>query len=75
MKDSGVGMSQQKLHKLISLMQEADIREKAHLGIPNVNQRIRLFFGAEYGISLSSREQQGTEVLIRLPYTEGSSIE
>ncbi len=74
-KDSGVGMSQQKLHKLISLMQEADIREKAHLGIPNVNQRIRLFFGAEYGISLSSKEQQGTEVLIRLPYTEGSLIE
>lgn len=68
--DFGVGMSPQKLHKLNSLMQEADIQEKAHLGIPNVNQRIQLFFGAQYGISLSSREQHGTEVLIRLPYVE-----
>lgn len=74
-KDFGVGMSPQKVHKLNSLMQEADIQEKAHLGIPNVNQRIRLFFGAQYGIALSSREQQGTEVLIRLPYAEGPPIE
>ena len=36
-------------------------------GIFNVNERIRLYFGAPYGLQLESQFGQGTTVTIRLP--------
>jgi two-component system sensor histidine kinase YesM len=70
-RDNGVGMDRLKVRRINSLMQQTDIQEKAHIGIPNVNQRIQLFFGEEYGITVASAEQEGTEVLLRLPYLTG----
>ncbi|SFB28276.1 two-component system, sensor histidine kinase YesM [Cohnella sp. OV330] len=36
-------------------------------GISNVDQRIKLAFGAEYGVSIFSRPGIGTQVVVRLP--------
>lgn len=49
-------------------MLDKKIQEKEHIGIMNVNQRIQLFFGNQYGISLASKENEGTTVIINLPY-------
>ena len=37
-------------------------------GLYNVNERIRLKFGQEYGISIKSVHMEGTQVRIKLPY-------
>nr|WP_252198144.1 sensor histidine kinase [Clostridium sp. MCC353] len=36
-------------------------------GINNVKERIRLFYGENYGISIKSKKGEGTEVVIRIP--------
>jgi sensor histidine kinase YesM len=37
------------------------------IGLYNVNRRIKLYFGVEYGLQLESRVGEGTDVTIRLP--------
>ncbi len=39
------------------------------MALANVNNRIRLIFGEEYGIHVYSMLGQGTEVEISIPYT------
>lgn len=39
----------------------------SNIGIHNVDQRIKLKFGTQYGLSISSRENEGTKVTIQLP--------
>lgn len=38
-----------------------------HIGIYNVNQRIKIVFGKEYGVLIESRKNFGTSVIIRIP--------
>jgi two-component system sensor histidine kinase YesM len=37
------------------------------IGIKNVNERLKLYYGQEYGISLTSQRSIGTEVILLLP--------
>ena len=39
-----------------------------HIGVRNVNQRIRLLFGGEYGVEVDSEKDAGTKVVIHIPY-------
>ena len=41
--------------------------QKGGIAIVNVNNRIKLLFGEEYGISVYSHQGAGTDVLITLP--------
>lgn len=71
-KDNGLGMSPEELKKLQETMHSDMIKESRHIGVANVNQRLKLYFGAEYGIYLDSQEGVGTCVTIRFPrITEG----
>ena len=40
----------------------------------NVNERIRLYFGSEYGLSIESEPDEGTVVTIHLPAVAYSEI-
>ena len=51
----------------ISRGKQREADPEKSIGIVNVNQRIRLFYGEEYGIQIRSRKQMGTEVEIILP--------
>lgn len=65
--DNGLGMSGEEIRKLRESMDSEMIKESRHIGLANVNQRIRLYFGQEYGVFLESREGFGTKVTIRFP--------
>lgn len=62
-----MGMSGEEIRKLRESMDSEMIKESRHIGLANVNQRIRLYFGQEYGVFLESREGFGTKVTIRFP--------
>ena len=64
--DNGKGMSQEELEKLTSVMEKETFAEE-NIGLVNVNQRIRLFYGEDYGIRLTSQKGEGTEIIISLP--------
>lgn len=62
-KDNGFGMKPELLDHIL----EAKPKSKSGIGIQNVNQRIQLMFGKEYGLQYQSELDEGTVVTIRLP--------
>ncbi|MFJ9501661.1 cache domain-containing sensor histidine kinase [Brevibacillus centrosporus] len=69
-KDNGVGLEKSKLeemcHNLEHHSQELT-QFKQKVGLYNVQSRIRLHFGATYGLSVHSVPEQGMRVTIKLP--------
>ncbi len=75
--DNGAGIEEEKVRelnrKLSQGLQEPEDSTHGRQGgvaLANVNNRIRLIFGDEYGIHVYSMEGQGTDVEISIPYTE-----
>ena len=69
-KDNGVGISEENVIKLNnafkrSAMEAEDL--ESGTGLRNVNRRIRLHFGDNYGISIQTGYNEGTRILMKLP--------
>jgi len=64
--DNGVGMSKERRQWLVSQMGSADIPLE-NIGLGNVDQRIKLRFGPDYGIRIRSHEGSGTRIYLLLP--------
>jgi two-component system sensor histidine kinase YesM len=65
--DNGVGMNHTRMEEISQKLNGRLNQMEDHIGIYNVNQRIKIVFGTEYGVSIKSEEMQGTEVLIKIP--------
>jgi len=65
--DNGLGMSQEEMEILNKSLQEPVVTEKESYGLKNLNQRLALFYGREYGITLHGNAAGGLtiEMLIR----------
>lgn len=61
--DNGVGMSKEQCEEI--LHEEAS--DRTGIGIKNVNDRIKIYFGNEYGLSITSELDEGTCVTICMP--------
>ncbi|MEH7388336.1 sensor histidine kinase [Bacillus sp. JJ1521] len=73
--DNGIGMDDLKLEQLIShLNSEYETRNKVkggdHIGLVNVNNRIKSHFGNSFGLKIISAKEIGTKVNITLPVLE-----
>ncbi len=68
-KDNGIGMDEDTLENIrLSLSSAAPLhRENNGYGLRNVQQRIILEFGTPYGLTIDSRQEEGTTVEIRIP--------
>lgn len=66
-KDNGIGISEKVLS---SITREYKHFKGTGVGIRNVQQRIQLFFGEEYGIKMESELEEGTIITITLPIIE-----
>lgn len=65
--DNGVGMEQEELEALRREIQKPCQETEQGFGLANVNERIRMNFGAEYGMTIDSEKGKGTRVKIILP--------
>ncbi|RUT41423.1 HAMP domain-containing protein [Paenibacillus anaericanus] len=59
--DNGVGMSIQQQTQLLST-------DHGGCGVKNVNDRIKLYYGNNYGLEIESQVNVGTKVVITLPF-------
>lgn len=66
-KDNGCGISKDRLVEIQNLLNDMESLDQAHIGISNVNQRIRLRYGEEYGLKVDSIEGKGTLATVRMP--------
>jgi two-component system, sensor histidine kinase YesM len=78
--DDGLGMSEDVLEELRRRLPSSDTtanRDDKHRGgiaLANVNNRIKLLFGEQYGLRVSSIEGTGTTVEIQLPVKRRADV-
>lgn len=61
--DNGVGMSEEQCSKILS----KDRSDSGGIGVKNVNDRLKIYFGEKYGLSIESELDVGTTVTVRIP--------
>ena len=66
-KDNGVGMNKAELASLRSKILKPCKETDSGFGLANVNERIRMNFGLEYGITIHSKQGEGTLVQVVIP--------
>lgn len=62
-RDNGVGMSEEQIE---AIMQHGPT-DRTGIGIKNVNDRLKIYFGKSYGLHITSEPDVGTCVEIRMP--------
>jgi len=65
--DNGVGIEPRHLKRLTAILDRKDSEINDHIGIRNVNNRVRLKYGDSYGLRLYSEQGRGTRVVLTLP--------
>lgn len=66
--DNGRGIKKEELDKIQhNLRTDAGQHEFGSIGIQNVNHRLKLLFGAGYGLQIASISEKGTAVKVILP--------
>lgn len=73
-RDNGHGFPAQKLKALRESFKDPTAQAGGEsIGLANVSARIKLFYGAEYGLDIDSEEGRGAAVTIRAPFVEGDA--
>lgn len=61
--DNGIGMGREMVDKVLNCLPDG---KEGSYGLYNVNKRIKLYFGDQYGIKISSEKGVGTKVEIKI---------
>lgn len=69
--DDGVGMDYYQLGKLRYAINSGEAAEKGHIGVSNVNQRLKLQYGEQFGVTVDSTLGKGTKITIMMPFVFG----
>ena len=67
--DDGIGMTEDEVRRLKGIISGAiqDGRDDGGFGLFNVNQRLELNYGEEYGLNIESTYNVGTSIAVRIP--------
>jgi len=68
--DNGVGISPQRLDEVNKIINSEEQQLDQFYALQNINKRIKIFYGDNYGISLESSEGEGTIVNIKVHVIE-----
>jgi len=72
--DDGIGMDEEAVSKILSENHESCRTEShTHIGLKNVDKRIKMYYGEKYGISIQSRKGFGTCVSISFPVHQANT--
>jgi two-component system sensor histidine kinase YesM len=70
--DDGPGVSREAMRALLETpLSDADRQGAGGYGIRNVNERIRMKYGPEYGLSYENRSGGGAIAMLRVPAVAG----
>lgn len=61
--DNGVGMTEEQCKKILS----KDRSDSGGIGVKNVDDRLKIYFGEKYGLQIESELDVGTKVTVRMP--------
>ncbi len=74
--DNGIGFTPERLMHVRAQISDdsGEIRLESGFGIDNVNKRVQLYYGRQYGLSISSEHQVGTRVTLVIPAITGEAV-
>ncbi len=64
--DNGIGMTEEQCRKIL----QKEKSDSTGIGVKNVNDRLKIWFGERYGITIRSQPDVGTTVIVRIPKVE-----
>jgi sensor histidine kinase YesM len=64
--DNGSGMTEEQLDELNRSIAEPPRHNRKNFGLRNLNQRLKLFYGPDYGLTVSRNAKGGVTVSIRI---------
>lgn len=70
-RDDGVGMDEEQVRHIL----HSEPGDRTGIGIKNVNDRLRIYFGEGYGLRIESELDEGTCVEIRMPQVREGKYE
>ena len=73
--DNGLGMTEEQVDSLLTEHAHVSSKRGSGIGVKNVNERIRLYFGNEYGLRIESEPDEGTIIHIHLPAVDYREIQ
>ncbi|NLY18993.1 MAG: hypothetical protein GX045_08615 [Clostridiaceae bacterium] len=65
--DNGCGIERDKLNQIRKNISSFDTPDSKSLGLKNVNHRINLHYGEDYGLKILSKQNWGTAVYMTIP--------
>ena len=65
--DNGLGMTAEQARSLLDEQHHVSSKRGSGIGVKNVNERIKLYFGESYGLTIWSEPDEGTIIEIHLP--------
>lgn len=72
--DNGQGIPEEKLRELLEKLEKNDTSSGRSIGLTNVNKRIKMYHGSEYGLSVRTEDGGGTDICITLPRTVDENV-
>ncbi|MCI8950475.1 MAG: sensor histidine kinase, partial [Lachnospiraceae bacterium] len=73
-RDNGLGMTKERVESLFANTSHVPSGRGSGIGVRNVNERIKLYFGEYYGLTIESEPDEGTTIRIYLPAVSYSEI-
>ena len=61
--DNGIGMTAEQCKKIL----KKERSDSSGIGVKNVNDRLKIYFGDEYGLTIESELDVGTKVTVKIP--------
>ncbi|MNI98964.1 Histidine kinase-, DNA gyrase B-, and HSP90-like ATPase [compost metagenome] len=71
--DDGAGIPQQKMEDLQNKLKEPE-ESGGRIGLRNVHDRLRLTYGNDSGLSIESKEGEGTRITFSIPRGNDSNV-
>lgn len=65
--DNGAGITEQRLEEIRSLIDSNEFDHENFYALQNINKRVKLYYGDQYGITVESKELEWTRVILTLP--------
>lgn len=67
--DNGIGMSEEQIDNLLNIVTKKEtVPGVTSIGIHNVNERIQLYYGQQFGLSYESTLGLGTKAMVCIPH-------
>ena len=65
--DDGVGIDSEKIQNILAFLESNEAETDNYFALANINKRIKLYYGEEYGLTVRSTHGMGTKVTVIIP--------